>query len=296
MPTGAITEYINVAQVVLYVFWVFFFLLILYLHRENKREGYPLETDRDRRIAVQGFPAMPRPKTYALPHGGTTTVSDGKADRREVKAVPAGNWPGAPLEPTGNPMVDGVGPAAWAERADEPDMTFDGHVKIVPLRVAGDFRIAGRDPDPRGMAVVALDGKVAGVVRDVWVDRSETMIRYLEVEVAGRESAAAGEAQFGGEQQSGSEPRPNTVMLPMMLATVRRQSGRVAADPAIPLQQRLMDGRPFEVRVDSVCAHHFADAPLRRRPDQITLLEEDRTMAYFGSGHLYAMDRREPLL
>jgi photosynthetic reaction center H subunit len=45
MPKGAITQYIDVAQVVLYVFWVFFFGLIFYLRREDKREGYPLVYD-----------------------------------------------------------------------------------------------------------------------------------------------------------------------------------------------------------------------------------------------------------
>ncbi|NBQ12772.1 MAG: photosynthetic reaction center subunit H, partial [Gammaproteobacteria bacterium] len=43
--TGDITGYVDVAQVVLYVFWLFFFVLIFWLHREGKREGYPLESD-----------------------------------------------------------------------------------------------------------------------------------------------------------------------------------------------------------------------------------------------------------
>lgn len=38
---GAITSYIDVAQVTLYVFWIFFAGLLFYLLRENKREGYP---------------------------------------------------------------------------------------------------------------------------------------------------------------------------------------------------------------------------------------------------------------
>jgi photosynthetic reaction center H subunit len=42
METGAITSYIDVAQVVLYAFWIFFAGLIYYLHQEDKREGYPL--------------------------------------------------------------------------------------------------------------------------------------------------------------------------------------------------------------------------------------------------------------
>ena len=56
--------------------------------------------------------------------------------------------------------------------------------KIVPLRVATDFEVEPRDPDPRGMQVVGCDEAVGGVVCDVWVDRSEPQIRYLEVDVA----------------------------------------------------------------------------------------------------------------
>ena len=58
MPSAAITGYIDVAQVVLYMFWVFFAGLVYYLHRENKREGYPLDSDRTERaprVAVQGY-------------------------------------------------------------------------------------------------------------------------------------------------------------------------------------------------------------------------------------------------
>ena len=57
MSTGAITPYIDVAQIALYAFWVFFAGLIYYLHREDKREGYPLESDRsgcDRRAGLAG--------------------------------------------------------------------------------------------------------------------------------------------------------------------------------------------------------------------------------------------------
>ena len=40
--------YIDIAQVVLYAFWIFFAGLIFYLHRENKREGYPWRRSGDR--------------------------------------------------------------------------------------------------------------------------------------------------------------------------------------------------------------------------------------------------------
>ncbi len=69
MKTGAITAYIDIAQIALYAFWIFFAGLIIYLRMEDKREGYPLESDRSGRIKVQGFPAMPKPKTFRLADG-----------------------------------------------------------------------------------------------------------------------------------------------------------------------------------------------------------------------------------
>jgi hypothetical protein len=70
MTTGAITGYIDVAQLVLYVFWIFFIGLVIYLRREDKREGYPLEAEGSSRVRVVGFPDLPEPKTFVLPHGG----------------------------------------------------------------------------------------------------------------------------------------------------------------------------------------------------------------------------------
>ena len=58
MGFGAITQYVDVAQIVLYMFWAFFAGLIIYLIRENKREGYPLETANG---TVEGWPPAPRP-------------------------------------------------------------------------------------------------------------------------------------------------------------------------------------------------------------------------------------------
>lgn len=102
----------------------------------------------------------------------------------ELRAKPSAPFPGAPLEPTGDPLIDAVGPAAYThERARRPDLTVHGEPKIVPMRTAHGFSIEPRDPDPRGMAVHGSDGGHAGTVTDVWVDRSEPQIRYLEVDV-----------------------------------------------------------------------------------------------------------------
>ncbi|MCU0976068.1 MAG: photosynthetic reaction center subunit H [Steroidobacteraceae bacterium] len=182
--TGAITGYIDVAQLVLYAFWIFFAGLIIYLRREDKREGYPLESERSEHIKVQGWPAMPAPKTFKLAHGGEVQAPSPEKDRRPIKAEPIAPFPGAALAPTGNPLADGVGPAAWGLRAKEPDLTFEGEPKIVPLRVATDYAVARQDIDPRGMAIVGADGVAAGTITDVWVDRSEPQVRFLEFKVA----------------------------------------------------------------------------------------------------------------
>ena len=155
-----------------------------------------------------------------------------------------------------NPLLAGVGPGAWADRADVPDRTAHGAAKIVPLRADPSFFLEPRDPDPRGMPVIGADGVEAGVVSDVWVDRSEPQVRYLEVTV-----------HDGG----------HAVLLPMAMARVQ--------------------GRQDRVMVKAILARHFADVPTTAAPDRVTLREEDRIMAYFAAGHLYATpERREPLL
>lgn len=186
MGRGAITGYIDVAQLVLYVFWIFFAGLIIYLRREDKREGYPLWSEATSTAPITNFPPIPPAKTFKLHEGGSVVV-DGRPDQRPIKASSVEPWPGAPLTPTGNPMLDGVGPASYAQRADVAEQTYEGEIKIVPLRAAHGFYLETRDPDPRGMTVKGADKRAAGTVTDVWVDRSEFMIRYLEVALSGSE-------------------------------------------------------------------------------------------------------------
>ena len=275
MQTGALTSYIDVAQVVLYAFWIFFFGLIFYLRREDKREGYPLESDLpdtegNFKTKTFSIPPLPSPKTFKLPHGGTYTAPNDQRDNRPIQAVPTASFPGAPLHPTGNPMLDGVGSGSYAERADTPDLTIEGEPKIVPLRVATDFHVASRDPDPRGMSVVGANGQLAGTVYDVWVDRSEVMIRYLEVELT---------AENGGSR----------VLLPMTMARIKPAR---YAGPDGPITERIVKNRPREVRVMSILAPQFAQVPALKNPDQVTLLEEEKIAAYFASGHRYAVPSR----
>jgi photosynthetic reaction center H subunit len=256
MGTGAVTEYIDVAQLALYAFWLFFFGLVAYLHRENMREGYPLEVEVPGRIRNELLPPPP-PKTFVL-HDGTTVTVPRPDSRIPIHATPQDGWPGAPLVPTGDPMADGVGPAAYADREDKPELTVDGHPVIVPLRVETTFSLAPQDPDPRGMEVVGADGFAAGTVADVWVDRGEPQIRYLEVQLS---------------QESGGR----RVLLPIHYSRISSSRRRVT--------------------VVSILAGQFTGVPGTRSTDEITKLEEDRITAYYAGGTLYAEPgRQEPFL
>ena len=252
-------NYIDTPTVLIYLFWGFFFALIVYLRREDKREGYPLESDRQN-ITVQGWPAMPEPrperaKHPALAGGAAFALRRQRGHSMSINAKPIAPFPGAPLTPTGDPMKAGVGPGSYADRDDRPDLTLAGEPKIQPMSVVDGFTIEKRDPDPRGWPVHGGDGKKAGTVNDIWVDRSEPQVRYYQVELDGG---------------SGS------VLLPAGFAKVRRSAGRID--------------------VKAIFAEHFADVPTTAAADRITLLEEDKIVAYYAGGTMYAeRSRSEPL-
>ncbi len=179
-----LTSSIDVAQVVLYAFWFFFAGLIFWLRKEDRREGYPLESDNPRRVARKEQPLMfASPKVFKLHDGGEYVAPDFTRDTREIPAERTSPAAGSPLEPTGDAMGSNVGPAAWAQRHDVAEVTIDGRDQVVPMRVDPEMTMfAG--PDPRGWAVVGGDGQSPGKVKDIWVDRADVMVRYLEVELA----------------------------------------------------------------------------------------------------------------
>ena len=257
---GDITSFIDLAQVCLYLFFAFFVALVLYLRREDKREGYPLLSDRSGHVRVQGYPNVPKPKSFRTPEGHTSYAPETVTEIPRSGLRPTAPWPGAPLTPTGNPLVDGVGPAAWANRMDEPELTWEGEPAIVPLSIVDGTFVDPRDRNPIGMPVYGVDRVQAGTVREIWTDRSEPQIRYLEVELS---------AATGGEGRR--------VLLPMGFT--------------------IIDTRRGVVTTNTLMAHQFAEIPGRKNEQQITKLEEDKITGYFAGGLLYATPARlEPLL
>ncbi|GAK32658.1 photosynthetic reaction center subunit H [Iodidimonas nitroreducens] len=269
MEPGAITSSLDVAQMVLYAFWLFFAGLIFYLRREDRREGYPLERDNGA-LEDHGLIWVPeKPKSFKLAHGPVRETFSGLRDSRSHKLEKRYAFEGSPYDPTGDPMADGVGPAAYAERHDHPDLTIDGAPKILPLRLATSFYPAAEDNDPRGMTVYGADGKEAGVISDLWVDCSEYLARYLEIETT----------DGGG-----------SLLLPINFARIRGPKGYFA---------RLSGINPVQpgVYVRALRADQFQAVPRTASRDQVTLLEEDKICGFYGGGLLYATpDRMEPLI
>ena len=60
---GAIGN-LDVAQIVLYAFWLFFASLLFYLRREDRREGYPLESEDPGAVQAARLPLDPRSQDF----------------------------------------------------------------------------------------------------------------------------------------------------------------------------------------------------------------------------------------
>ena len=247
MQPGAITQQIDVAQLAVIIFFLFFLGLVFYLRREDKREGYPLDEPRPRlhRTPLVGFPERPPAKTLYLMEGGTTELPHYFAPP-PVEGRYTDSFGGASIEPVGNPLLSGLGPATWVMRVDEPLRLADGELQVIPMRGRDEWHVREGEADPRGMAVFDARWQPVGTVVDFWVDRSAKFLRYLEV-------------QLGDRAKS-----DRRVLLPIFYADIK-------------LKAR-------EIRVPALRSWQFAEIPALAKPDIITSREEDQVNAYYAGG------------
>ncbi len=269
MNAAYIVGTFDVAELAFLLFLGFFITLVFYLNKESRREGYPLEDEMTGKVEASSSLFDSDKKSFQLPHGrGTYVPEDVARDDVNVPAVQAFHGGGAPWVPTGNPMKDGMGPAAFANRAKYPDLTFDGRPRIVPIADSHEMIVSPNDPQLIGWPVIAADKQEVGKVSDIWVDQSEHIIRYLEVETT-----------------TGKK-----VLAPMMVASVHGNSLLAALLPTV-------SDDPEYVEIDAITAAQFEDVPALETPGIITRYEEDRVQAYFGGGYMYATpERAEPWL
>ena len=245
MRTGAITGYIDVAQLVLYAFWIFFAGLIYYLRREDKREGYPLESDRSGARRRAGLPGDARAQDLpARARRRRSARRSAEAPPRSRRPQPDRPWPGAPLEPDRQPDARRRRPGCLRRRADMPDLTVDGDAEDRAAARRDRLRRGARGiPIRAAWRCIGADGNVGGTVRDMWVDRAEMLIRYLEVEVGS-----------GGKRR---------VLLPINFAASTSR-GRVSVRSILgqPVRRR---ARHCATPTRSPCSRRTRSGLLRRR-------------------------------
>jgi photosynthetic reaction center H subunit len=172
---------IDVTMLCFYSFLLFFVGLVAYLNRESRREGYPLEDEMTGRVFSPKLLDLGDPKVFKLPHGQGNVNPKTARDSRDIKARKTWGSYGSPYVPTGDPLVDAVGPASYAQRAKRPDLDWEGHARIVPMHAAPGISVSRGDADPRGFVMLGVDGKTAGTITEMWIDRADRLVRYLEV-------------------------------------------------------------------------------------------------------------------
>jgi photosynthetic reaction center H subunit len=220
--TPHITQGIDVALLVFWAFVLFFIGLIFYLRREDRREGYPLEDATTGRLETAGGPLHTgSTKSFRLAHGhGTVTAPTKGREPVDIAARRVARFDGAPFAPTGDPLADGIGPAAWADRAKTPDLDMEGHPRIVPLSSSGGFSVTD---GIGGWPVIGADDATAGTVSDLWIDKSDRLVRYIQLDTG--------------------------VVAPMMMAKVDRRRRVVKIDALLASQ---FAGAPRPASADSI--------------------------------------------
>jgi photosynthetic reaction center H subunit len=256
MIRGAL-GHMDVAQLMIWTFWLFFAGLVFWLRKEDRREGYPLESEgvpqfnKDR-----GFLLIPRPKTFRLANGDVIQAPRFEEPQTPYSAEKVEPWPGAPIAPKGDPLKANVGPGAYNIRPDKPYNALDGQDLVQPLRKAKHFALSPEGGNPIGLPVVGNDNNVGGKIKDVWVDISESVVRYYEVELG---------------------DKTGSIILPVYFGDVQWSKRRVV--------------------VKALLAEHFTKAPRLKNPDRITMAEEDRVAAFVAAGTLYRdPERAEPFI
>ncbi len=183
MIRGAI-GHLDVAQIVLYAFFAFFAgPALVSCAQEDRREGYPLESETPMRLqAARPWLFIPSPKTFRLADGSMVTAPTLLETTRDPSTPPRSN-PG-PARRSNRLAIRCLlasAPAPGTVRPDVPYKTADGHDLVAPLRVATNFAVAADGGNPLGFTVIGGDRKAAGTIKDLWVDRAESLLRYYEI-------------------------------------------------------------------------------------------------------------------
>ena len=248
MIRGAIGN-LDVAQIVLYAFFAFFTALIWYLRREDRREGYPLESEAARRVQGARLSADPVAEDLPSRRGGVAQRPDYAARRSPVKAAKVEPWPGAPLQPTRRSDARRGRPRRLQRNAPSRPLQDDAWRGSDFAAAHSAISRSRRWRNPIGFSVVGADHTSVGVDQSMFGSIAPKSHRALSTKC--------------------SSPAPSRrVLLPVYFAASSRSAAASWSRRCSP--------------------NSSSNVPALGTPDRVTMLEEDRIAAYYGAGTLYA--------
>ena len=241
----------DLASAAIWLFWIFFAGLVYYLQTENMREGYPLRDDNDGVPANESLFPLPKEKTFKLRDGrGELTVPSREFEDSKMRD----NLALAQSSPaTGSP---------WIPTGD-PMADGVGPASWAPRRDAPELDAHGH-VKIQPMASLTDFNVSAGrdprgmpvVGRD-----GEVVGRITDMWVDVPEQMVRFLTVDLNPEGSGK-----TRLIPMNMA-------KIGTDRVV---------------VRSLMASNWDGVPATKSMEQVTLLEEDKIMAYYAGGTMYA--------
>ena len=243
---------VDLASVAIWSFWIFFAGLVYYLQTENMREGYPLQDEDGRTKATSGLFPLPKDKTFIL------------RDGRGTLTVPAEQQKDRETLALARTELHTGAPYAATGNPMESGVgpaAWAARRDEPELDVHGTPKIRPLSDLPDFHVAAGRDPRGKAVV----TGDGEVVGRVIDMWVDIPEQIVRYLTVDLNPEGSGQ-----TRVIPMGYARIR--SDRVS--------------------VRSLYSHNFEGIPAVTGDGQITLLEEEKVMAWFAGGTLYATPKR----
>ncbi|MCY4179819.1 MAG: photosynthetic reaction center subunit H [Litoreibacter sp.] len=242
----------DLASAAIWLFYLFFALLIFYLQTENMREGYPMTDDDGNPAPNQGPFPVPKDKTFIL------------RDGRGELTVPSGQ-----RGDRDNLALQRTATAAGSPYVPTGDPMKDG---------VGPASWAPREDHPE------LDAH--GHIKIQPMSKLEDFRISAGMDPRGK-PVVTGDGEVVGRVIDMWVDVPEQMVRYLTMDVNPEGDGNTRL---IPMNFALIKGDRVKIR--SLYAHNVGDIPQAKSDSELTLLEEEKIMAFYGGGTLYADPKR----